>query len=109
MVWMVLGAAIVAEVTATLALRGSDGLTRLWPSALVVAGYSLAFFLLAQALKSLGVGTAYAMWSGLGTVGAAIGGWALFGERLTITAIAGMALVVAGVTVMNLPGRMTHG
>lgn len=104
-----LGAAIVAEVTATLALRGSDGLTRLWPSVLVVGGYGLAFMLLAQALKSLGVGTAYAMWSGLGTVGAAVGGWALFGERLTITVVAGIALVVGGVTVMNLPGRMTHG
>lgn len=107
--WIVLGAAIVAEVTATLALRGSDGLTRLWPSVVVVAGYGLAFFLLAQALKNLGVGTAYAMWSGFGTVGATVGGWALFGERLTITVIAGMALVVAGVTVMNLSGRVTHG
>ena len=78
---------------------------------MVVVGYGLAFFLLAQALKSLGIGTAYAMWSGLGTVGAAVGGWALFGERLTITVIVGMALVVAGVkrSLKNLSGRMTHG
>lgn len=109
MVWTSLGTAIIAEVTATLALRGSNGLTRLWPSVVVIVGYGLAFFLFAQTLKSLDVGTAYAMWSGLGTVGAAAGGWVLFGERLTITVVAGMALIVAGVTIMNLSGRMTHG
>jgi len=109
MVWIGLGAAIISEVTATLALRASDGLTRLWPSVLVVAGYGLAFVLLGQSLKTIGVGTAYAMWSGLGTVGATAGGWVLFAEQLNVTAIVGIVLVVAGVVVMNLAGSVTHG
>jgi small multidrug resistance pump len=75
MVRIALGATIITEVTATLALRDSDGLTCLWPSVVVAAGYGLAFLLPVQALKSLGVGTACAMWSGLGMVGAAVGRW----------------------------------
>jgi small multidrug resistance pump len=75
----------------------------------VVVGYGLAFALLALALKNIDVGAAYTIWSGFGTVGAIIGGWLLFGERLNVAMIAGMALVVAGVAVMNLAGNVTHG
>lgn len=108
MVWVLLGTAIASEVMATLALRASRGFTVLLPSVLVVLGYGLAFVLLAQTLKHIGVGTAYATWSGLGTVGAAVGGMLLFGERLTVWGVLGIALVVAGVALLNLAGGASH-
>jgi small multidrug resistance pump len=107
--WLLLGLAIASEVTATLALRASAGMTRPGPVTLVILGYVTAFALLAQVLKDLGVGPAYATWSGLGTVGAALGGWMLFSERLTPMTIGGMVVVVSGVVIMNLGGGVTHG
>jgi small multidrug resistance pump len=108
MPWVLVGLAIVAEVTGTLSMRASDGFTRLWPSLLVVVGYGIAFILLAQSLKSLGVGPVYAIWAGLGTVGAAIGGYLLFSERLTPLTLIGMAIVILGVTVMSFGGAGSH-
>ena len=106
--WVWLGIAIAAEVTATLALRASDGFTRWWPSVVVVVGYGAAFILLSQVLKTIGVGLAYATWSGLGTAGAAIGSWLVFGERFSGLAIAGIALIIVGVGVLSLAGT-SHG
>ncbi|WP_206320624.1 DMT family transporter [Streptomyces zingiberis] len=100
--------AIVFEVVATLALRASHGFTRLGPSAVVVVGYLAAFWLLAQALKSLDVGPVYAVWSGIGTVGAFIGGVLLFGEQVRVTTVIGAALIVIGVIVMNAGGGLQH-
>jgi small multidrug resistance pump len=108
MAWFLLLGAIVSEVTGTMALRGSQGFTRLWPSVVVVVGYGAAFVLLAQVLKSIGVGPTYAIWSGLGTVGALAGGYLLFGERLPRMALVGAGLVIAGVVVMNAAG-LGHG
>ena len=95
-------AAIVAEVIATSALKASDGFTRPGPTALVAAGYGLAFWLLSLTLRAIPVGIAYATWSGLGVVLIALAGWWLYGQRLDGWALLGMALVVAGVLVMNL-------
>ncbi len=100
--WLLLLGAIVAEVVATSALKASQGFTRLGPSAAVVLGYGLAFWLLSLTLRSLPVGIAYAAWSGLGTVLIALAGWWLYGQRLDAAALAGMALIIAGVMVMNL-------
>ena len=100
--WLTLGTAIVAEVIATSALQASEGFSRLMPSLIVVVGYGLAFWLLALTLRSLPVGVAYAVWSGLGTVLIAVVGWLVFGQRLDAWAIAGMTLIVAGVLMMNL-------
>ena len=100
--WLLLRAAIVAEVVATSALKASDGFTRPGPTALVVAGYGLAFWWLSITLRSIPVGIAYAAWSGLGMVLIALAGWWLYGQRLDAAALAGMALIVAGVLVMNL-------
>ena len=102
--WLLVLLAVAAEVTGTLALRASEGFSRLWPSVLMVAGYAVAFYLLAQSLRTLGVGPVYATWAGLGTVGAALGGYLLFSERLTPLTVAGMAIVVLGVTVMSIGG-----
>lgn len=103
--WLFLALAIAAEVTATSALKASDGFSRLQPSLLVVLGYGIAFYLLALTLRSIPVGVAYAIWSGLGTVLVALAAWWLYGQRLDAATLAGIALIVAGVLVMNLsPG-----
>jgi len=107
--WVLVVVAVVAEVTGTLALRASAGFSRLWPSVVVVVGYGVAFFLLARVIEALGVGPVYAAWAGLGTVGAALGGWLIFSERITAATAAGMLLVIAGVVVMSVFGEVRPG
>ncbi|NUK05160.1 multidrug efflux SMR transporter [Streptomyces lunaelactis] len=99
-----LAAAIAAEVAGTTAMKYSEGFTRLWPSLLTVAGYVLAFSLLAQTLKTLSVGTAYAIWAGVGTAAIAAIGMIFLGESTSPVKIAGIALVIAGVVVLNFGG-----
>lgn len=96
--------AILSEVIATSALKASDGMTRLTPSAIVVAGYALAFILLAQTLRVLPVGVVYAIWAGLGVVGVAFVGAFFFGEAFSAVKIAGIALIIGGVAVVHLAG-----
>ena len=94
--------AIVAEVVGTSALKASEGFTRLGPTAVVVVGYGLAFWLLSLTLRTIPVGIAYATWSGLGIVLIAAVGWIAFGQKLDLWAMLGMVLIVAGVLIMNL-------
>ncbi|MGI5200309.1 DMT family transporter [Spirillospora sp. CA-108201] len=108
MPYVLLALAVVSEVAATLSLRASVGLSRVGPSVLVAAGYLLSFFLLAKVLTSLNVGPVYAIWSALGTVGAFVGGALVFGEQARPLTIAGAAIVIAGVIVMNLGGGVNH-
>lgn len=108
MAWILLAGAIVAELVATMGLRASVGPGRPWIVAVVVVGYVTAFALFAQALRTLDVGPAYAIWSGVGTVGAAVGGWLLFDERFGPITMLGIGLVVAGVLVITLVGGVTH-
>ena len=100
--WMYLMIAIVAEVIATSALRESDGFTRAGPIAIVVVGYSAAFYFLALTLRIIPVGVAYAVWSGVGIVLISLVGWFLFGQKLNAPALGGMALIVMGVAVLNM-------
>ncbi len=104
MVYLTLGAAIVAEVLGTTAMKYSDGFTRLWPSLGTAVGYLIAFVLLAQTLKTMPVGTAYAIWAGLGTAAVAAIGMVFIGEAVTAAKIIGVLLVIAGVVVLNLGG-----
>ncbi|NLU67485.1 multidrug efflux SMR transporter [Streptomyces sp. HNM0574] len=104
MVYLTLAGAILAEVLGTTAMKYSDGFTRLWPSLATVAGYIVAFTLLAQALKSMPVGTAYAIWAGLGTAAVAAIGMVFIGEAVTAAKIIGLLLVICGVVVLNLGG-----
>ena len=97
-----LALAIVAEVVATSALQASAGFTRLWPSVLVVLGYGVAFFCLSITLKTVPMGVAYALWSGLGIVLITASGWLLYEQRVDAAALLGMALIVAGVAVIQL-------
>ncbi|MFE0652092.1 DMT family transporter [Streptomyces sp. NPDC059534] len=99
-----LAGAIVAEILATTSMKYSEGFTKLWPSLVTGAGYLIAFTLLAQALKTLQVGTAYAIWSGVGTAAVAAIGFLFLGESLNPAKIAGIVLIIAGVAVLNLGG-----
>ncbi|UPT61982.1 MAG: SMR family transporter [Hyphomonadaceae bacterium JAD_PAG50586_4] len=100
--YLYLAGAIVAEVIGTTALKASDGFTKFWPSFVVVIGYAIAFYLLSLVLKSIPTGVAYAIWSGVGVVLIALAAWLLQGQKLDAAAMIGMALIVAGVVVMNL-------
>ncbi len=103
--WLFLGTAIISEVIATSALKASDGFSRLWPSLIVVAGYAVSFYFLSLTLKTLPVGVAYAIWSGLGIVLISLIGIVLFGQKLDMPAVIGMGLIIAGVIVMNAFSR----
>lgn len=100
--WMYLMIAIAAEVFATSALKSADGFTRLLPSIGVVLGYSLSFYCLSLALRTIPVGIAYALWSGIGIIFVAGIGLVVYGEKLDTASIAGMALILTGVLVINL-------
>jgi small multidrug resistance pump len=99
--WLYLGIAIVAEVIATSALKSAEGFTRPAPSLLVLVGYAIAFYFLSLTLKTIPVGLAYAIWSGVGIVLIALIGWLVLGQPLDIPALIGIGLVIAGVVVIN--------
>jgi len=97
--------AILAEVVATTALKASDGFTRTLPSLVVLLGYGIAFYGLSLTMRSMPMGLVYAIWSGLGLLLITLAGWLIWGQRLDLPALVGMALILAGVTVINLGGR----
>ncbi|MFJ5444800.1 DMT family transporter [Methylobacillus methanolivorans] len=100
--WIYLAIAIVAEVIATSALKASDGFSQWLPSVVVVVGYGLAFYFLALTLRSIPVGIAYAIWSGLGIVLVTLIALVLYGQKPDLPAVIGMALIITGVVVMQL-------
>jgi small multidrug resistance pump len=104
MAWILLSIAIAAEIFGTLSLKASDGLSKLMPSLGVLIGYATAFTLMAMSLKKLDVGITYAIWSGVGIIGAAIGGVVFFDQHLSRMTMIGMAIIITGVVVMNLGG-----
>jgi small multidrug resistance pump len=107
--WIYLSIAIVAEVIATTALKAAAGFTRPLPSLIVVTGYAIAFFCLSLTLRSVPIGIAYAIWSGVGIVLVSVAAWLLFGQRLDLPALLGIALIMAGVLVINLWSKsVTH-
>ena len=106
MKYLYLFAAIVAEVVATSALNASQQFTKLVPSVITIVGYLISFYLLSLALRSLPIGVAYAVWSGVGIVLTAMVGVYLFKQVPDTPAIIGMILIIAGVLVMNLFSKM---
>ena len=99
-----LGLAIISEVIGTSALKVADGFSRGIPSLAVVVGYGCAFFFLSLALRTIPVGVAYAIWSGVGTAGLAIIGWVVFKEQLSGLAILGLLLIISGVLALHVAG-----
>jgi len=100
--YLILFLAIAAEVVATSALKASENFTRLVPSVMVVAGYAIAFTCLSMTLKTLPLGVAYAIWSGVGTALVAVVGWLLYKQQLDLPAVAGIALIITGTIILNL-------
>lgn len=109
MPYFILMLAVLAETIGTTALQASQQFSRPLPSIIVVVAYGAAFYLLAIALRTFPVGVAYAMWSGMGIVFIAVIGFAVFGQRLDMAAIIGIALIMSGIVVINLfSGTSTH-
>ena len=100
--WIYLTIAILSEVVATSALKSAEGFTRLWPSLLVVIGYASAFYFLSLTLRSIPLGIAYAIWSGVGVALVSIVGWLIYQQSLSTGALIGITLIVAGVVVLSL-------
>jgi len=102
MTYLYLAIAIVSEVVATSFLKSTDGFTRLAPSIVVICGYAMAFYFLSLTLKAMSVGIVYAIWCGTGIVLVALIAWLVFGQKLDLPAILGMALIISGVAVINI-------
>lgn len=100
--WIFLFVAIVSEVIATSALKAAQDFTKLWPSVIVVVGYVSAFYFLSLTLRTIPVGIAYAIWSGVGVALIALVAWGLYGQTLDMPAFIGIALIVSGVVVLNV-------
>lgn len=101
MAWLMLLIAITAEVIATSFLKASEGLTKIVPSAIVVISYITAFSMLGQALKTMELGIAYAIWSGLGTAAIALVGIIFMAESVNPAKIMGLGLITVGVVMLN--------
>ena len=100
--WMVLVIAGLFEVAWATGLKYTEGFTRLWPSAWTVAAMAVSLLLLAQALKTLPIGTAYAIWTGIGAVGTAAMGIVLFGESRDAMRLTCIVVIVAGIAGLRL-------
>ncbi len=106
--WIYLAIAIVSEVAGTSALKASAGFTRLGPSLVVAAGYASAFYFLSLTLRTIPVAVTYAIWSGVGIALIALVSWLAYGQKLDGPALLGIALIVAGVVVLNLFSASTR-
>ncbi|GDX03993.1 SMR family transporter [Buttiauxella selenatireducens] len=98
--WLIV--AIIAEVIATTSLKLSEGFSRLWPSVITILFYGVAFYCLSITMRTIPTGIIYAIWSGAGIVLIGAVGWIFLGQKLDWPAIAGMALIILGVLVINL-------
>jgi quaternary ammonium compound-resistance protein SugE len=102
MAWLLLIIAGLLEVGWAIGLKYTEGFTRLWPSVFTIAAMVVSVVLLGVAMKSLPVGTSYAVWVGVGAVGTAILGMVLFSEPATAGRLASLGLIVAGIVGLKL-------
>jgi quaternary ammonium compound-resistance protein SugE len=102
MAWLILFVAGLFEVGWAIGLKYTDGFTRLVPSALTLIAMAVSVILLGLSLKTLPVGTAYAVWTGVGAVGTALLGISLFGDPATAARLASIGLIVAGIVGLKL-------
>jgi quaternary ammonium compound-resistance protein SugE len=102
MAWLVLVAAGVLEIGWAIGLKYTDGFSRLWPSVVTIGAMVVSMLLLGLAVRTLPVGTAYAVWTGIGTVGTVLLGMALFGEPATPLRLAFIAMIVGGIIGLKL-------
>ena len=102
MTWIILVLAGLFEIVWAVGLKYTHGFTRLWPSLLTVGGMIISFWLLAVAMKTLPLGTAYVIWTGIGALGVAVLGIFLFGDSASPARLACIALIVSGVVGLKL-------
>jgi len=102
MAWVYLVIAGLLEIIWAIGLKYTDGFTRLWPTTITVAAMVASVALLGLALRTLPVGTGYAVWTGIGTVGTVIVGILILGEAVTPARIASIGLIVAGIAGLKL-------
>jgi len=102
MVWIVLVAAGLLEIVWALALKASEGFTKPGPSVIAVVGMIASVVLLSLAMRSLPVGTAYVVWTGIGAVGAFIAGVIMFGEDMNAMRVIAAGLIVSGLVLMKV-------
>ncbi|WP_066776614.1 quaternary ammonium compound efflux SMR transporter SugE [Sphingomonas sp. CCH5-D11] len=102
MAWIALVFAGVFEIVWASAMKQSHGFTKLWPSVVTAVGMLISFGLLAWAMRSLPLGTAYTIWTGIGAVGAFIVGIVIFGEAATALRLIAAALIVSGLVLMKV-------
>ncbi|WP_273486282.1 SMR family transporter [Lentibacter algarum] len=107
MPYLYLAIAVAFETIGTSAMQASQQFTRLWPSVLVIVGYAISFYFMALTLRFMPVGIVYALWSGLGIILIALIGYAVFGQKLDLPAIAGLGLIIAGIVVIQLFSNAT--
>ena len=107
MPYLYLAIAVAFETIGTSAMQASQQFTRLWPSVLVIVGYAISFYFMALTLRYMPVGIVYALWSGLGIILIALIGYAVFGQKLDLPAIAGLGLIIAGIGVIQLFSNAT--
>lgn len=100
--WLLVGGAIIAEITAAICLRSSDGFTKLLPTIAALAAFGLAFYLISLALIELPISTAYPVWAGGGTAGVALVGVLALGEKASVIKGLGVILVVFGIVLLNI-------
>ncbi|MEU2870008.1 SMR family transporter [Streptomyces olivoreticuli] len=106
MAWVLLAVAGLLEVAWSIGMKYTDGFTRLWPSVFTVAGIAASMLLLAQAARTLPIGTAYGVWVGIGAAGAAVFGMAVLGEPATAARIFFVVLLL--VAVVGLKATSGH-
>jgi len=104
MAWLALAAAGLFEIAWAVGLKYTVGFTRLWPSLFTLGSMAISFWLLALALKVLPIGTAYAVWTGIGATGTAIIGVAFLGDAVSLPRVAGIAMIVGGIVVLKSAG-----
>ncbi len=102
MAWAYLFVAGLLEVVWAIGLRYTEGFTRLWPSVGTLAAMGASFYLLATALRTIPVGTGYAVWTGIGAVGASLLGMLILGEPRDPVRLLGIALIVCGIVLLRV-------
>ena len=103
--WLLVAASVIAEVIGTVALKYSDGFSKLAPSGAAAACYALAIWLMAVAMRHLDMGITYAVWAASGTAATALVGIMFFGEQADSMKMLGLVCVVGGVVMLNLGGE----
>lgn len=107
MPYLYLIVAIFIEIFATSSLKASNGFTNLLFTSLALIGYGISFYCLSVALRYIPVGIAYAVWSGVGTVGICLLGWFLYQQKLSLVSMLGIVCIVIGVIIVNI-GQINH-